>query len=176
MTEEELKEWFWTKFLSCYCVKHDDYPESIFMIYDKQFLRKIVIKSVLGKPIEYPKEIKGVCLFEQDYRTNTFDCDYNEIWLFLQKNYRDNHADIQSLIAGWLSDADKLNVLKPSPCIGQVAEALTQTDKLNVLTPCGSRYLLNKRLSETDRLNVLTPEWCFRAASFLSTDANKFKI
>ena len=30
MSLEELKDWFWDKFNSCYCVKHDDLSDSIF--------------------------------------------------------------------------------------------------------------------------------------------------
>ena len=34
-------EWFWDKFNSCYLVKHDDYPQCIFMFYDPQYIRKL---------------------------------------------------------------------------------------------------------------------------------------
>ena len=41
INKKDLIEWFWDKFNSCYLVKHDDYPESVFMYYDPQYIRKL---------------------------------------------------------------------------------------------------------------------------------------
>ena len=155
MDEQELKQWFWNKFLSCYCVKHDDYPNSIFMIYDKQFLRKVVINSILGKPIEYPKEVKGICLFEQE--NNYLWCNYDEIWSFLKNNNTSNAVGVQSLIMNWLSETDKLNALTPVNTITTSIAKLSETDKLNALTPFFGIGTAILWLSDADKLNVLTP-------------------
>jgi hypothetical protein len=34
MNENELKEWFWDKYNSCYIVTPEDYPEREFLFYD----------------------------------------------------------------------------------------------------------------------------------------------
>jgi hypothetical protein len=155
MTEQELKQWFWNKFLSCYCVKHDDVTNKIFMIYDKQFLRKVVINSIIGKPIEYPKEVKGICLFEIDYDNNYLWTSYDEIWTFLNNNKPSNINDVQKLIKDWLSDADKLNVLTPLVDFRKLLVLLSDADKLNVLTPINFSGNITYPLEETDKLNIL---------------------
>jgi hypothetical protein len=127
------------------------------MIYDKQFLRKIAINSVLGKDIEYPKEIKGVCLFRQDSDNTFLWCDNDEIWSFFEKNYRNDYADIQSLIKGWLSEADKLNVLTPNNSWQPQICDLSEADKLNAFTPKSYGFKKWYWLSDADKLNVLTP-------------------
>jgi hypothetical protein len=175
MNEEQLKQWFWNKFFSCYPVKHDDYPNSIFMIYDKQFLRKIVINSVLGKDVEYPKGIKGECLFEQDYKNNYLWCSYDEIWSFLKNNNASNIVDVQSLIKRWLSNADELNVLTPDGTNLWKNMLLSEADKLNVLTPDWLTCVSRKELSETDKLNVLTPKF-FANHYFPRCETDKIKI
>jgi hypothetical protein len=155
MTEEELKQWFWNKFFSCYPVKHDSYPDAIFMVYDKQFLRKVVINSILGKDIEYPKEVKGICLFKQDRKNGSLWCNKNEVWKFLEKNYRDNYTAVQSLIKGWLIEADKLNVLTPICLSNPSQNLLVEADKLNVLTPRFPWIDNDVSLTESDKLNIL---------------------
>lgn len=132
MTKEQLKQWFWNKFQSCYCVKHDNFPDHIFMVYDKQFLRKIVINSILYKPIEYPKKVKGFCLFHLDYKNNRIWCDYDEIWTFLNKNYSYDHRKIQSIIKGWLSDLG-LTSFTPMNEIKSLIIDSSEADKMHML-------------------------------------------
>ena len=90
MSREELSKWFWNKFNSCYPVKHENFPESIFMFYDENFLRQFLrqkkLARVLNEEIVYPKEIVGKCLFELDYKNRFFYYDYDEIWNFLYYN------------------------------------------------------------------------------------------
>jgi hypothetical protein len=125
------------------------------MIYDKQFLRKVVINNILGKPFEYPKEIKGVCIFEQDYKNNYLWCKYDEIWSFLDDNNTSNNIDVQSLVKGWLSEADKLNILTTTIVMEYPKGMLSEADKLSVLTTIGGSFDFAQELSETDKLNVL---------------------
>jgi len=60
MTKEELKNWFWNKFYSCYHVKHDDYPDSIFLYYDKLYLRKCYFLNILGKKLNHQKKLEVI--------------------------------------------------------------------------------------------------------------------
>jgi hypothetical protein len=85
MTEEELKNWFWNKFHSCYLVTHDDNPDNIYFFYDKLFLRKRALLNILGKEIELPKEVRGDCLFIYSLKLNYLWCEYNNIWSTIEK-------------------------------------------------------------------------------------------
>jgi hypothetical protein len=133
MSEEELQQWFWNKFFSCYIVKHDDFPNRLYMMYDIQFLRKIVINNILGKPFEYPKEVKGDCIFIQDYNNKYLYCDYARIWLYLRHNYSVDRF-IQPLIEKWMSDIPELNVLTP---VFDLHNTYTtnEDNNLKILTP-----------------------------------------
>ena len=113
MTKDELKIWFWDKFNSCYSVIHDDYPDTIFMCYDINFIRAKKLANILNKDVEYTTEVKGVCLFHQDFKNSYLFCSYYEIWLFLVYNYSGNYQEISKLIKGWLEEHDKLKVLTP---------------------------------------------------------------
>ena len=113
MTEEQLKIWFWDKFNSCYSVKHDNVPHSIYMYYDINFIRAKKLANILNKDVEYPTEIKGVCLFEQDFKNEWLCCDYDKIWTFFKNNYSSNYQEIRKLIKGWLEEHHKLKVLTP---------------------------------------------------------------
>ena len=121
MDKEELKIWFCDKFNSCYCVKHDDYQDSIFMYYDINFIRAKKLANILNKYTEYPTEIKGVCLFELDFKNSYFICDYNEIWSFFQQKYSNNYQEIRTLIKGWMKEYDKLTILIP---VGRMEEII----------------------------------------------------
>ena len=158
MTEEQLKEWFWDKFNSCYSVKHDNYPDTIFMIYDINFIRAKKLANILDKDVKYPIEVKGDCLFQQNFKIGYLWCDYQEIWSFFKKNYSSNSKEISNLIKGWLEEHDKLKVLTPKLMSRTRLILLEEHDKLKVLTPVvgfGSHFL---ELEEHDKLNVLTPE------------------
>ena len=113
MTEEQLKIWFWDKFNSCYCVIHEDYPDIIFMIYDLNYIRTKKLANILDKDIEYPTEVKGTCLFEQDLKNEILYCKNRELWSVFEENYSYNYKEISDLIKGWLEEHDKLTVLTP---------------------------------------------------------------
>ena len=110
MTEEQLKEWSWDKFNSCYPV---EYNNKMFMIYDTNYIRAKKLANILNKDVEYPTEIKGVCLFEQDFKHNYLWCDTDEIWLFLIINYNSHYGKIEKLIRGWLEEYDKFKNFSP---------------------------------------------------------------
>jgi len=113
MTEEELKNWFFDKFNSCYYVKHKDYPESIYMYYDKNFVRQKKLARVLDNDIIYPTKVDGICLFELDYKYEYFWCDYTYVWLFFEKKNVYNYVEIRNLITCWLEKVSKLEIFTP---------------------------------------------------------------
>ena len=93
-------------------VKHQDY-DIIYMIYDINFIRAKKLANILNKDVEYPTEVKGVCLFRQDFKNEFLWCDYSEIWSFFQSKYSSNYQEIDDLIKSWLGEHDKLKVLTP---------------------------------------------------------------
>ena len=135
MTDEELKDWFWNKFNSCYCVKHEDYPESLFMYYDKNFYRQKKLARVLEQEVIYPSKVDGICLFEQDYENNFLWCNHKEIWSFFEENSNYNYQEISDLIKCWLVEHSKLQVLTPQVQYIWTDFKLVEPSKLQVLTP-----------------------------------------
>ena len=136
MDKEELKIWFLDKFNSCYLVKHDDYHDSIYMIYDINFIRTKKLANILNKDVEYPTEIKGVCLFEQDFKNGYFWYNYNEICSFFKENYNYN-KEISDLIKGWLEEHNKLKVLTPNVVFGYYKKLLGEHNKPKLSTHVG---------------------------------------
>jgi hypothetical protein len=107
MTEQELKNWFWDKFNSCYPVNIDG---KIFMIYDINCVRKKKLANILDKEFEYPTEPTGKCIFILDFDFGYFVCDFSEILYYL----RDNGVyDIDTLLKSWLKENKKLKRLIP---------------------------------------------------------------
>lgn len=106
MTKDELKTWFYEKLFSCYPVKNDEYPNSIFWYYDDKFIRKYKISKVGNKEIKLPKKVNGICLFETDIENKFLYCDYSEIWTFIGYNYNItyDYLSIQYIITDFLSD------------------------------------------------------------------------
>ena len=96
MTEEQLKIWFWDKFNSCYSVKHDNVPNSIYMYYDINFIRAKKLATILNKDVEYPTEINGVCLFIIDYKKMIIN--YTEFTSLIENTFTINHFEIKRII------------------------------------------------------------------------------
>lgn len=110
MSKDELMIWFYEKLFSCYPVKNVDYPGSIFWFYDEKFIRKIKISKVNNKDVRLPRKVKGICLFEEDTTTGCFNCDYNQIWMFISNNYIDDtkcdYETVQYLVKEFLNSYD----------------------------------------------------------------------
>ena len=134
MNKDELKNWFWEKFNSCYLVKHDNYPESIFMYYDSQFVRKLKLANISGEKIN-KTDITGVCLFELDWKNKIFYCNYYEIWDHLYYNYSNYVVEIQQFILDRLEEHTKMSVLTPSSYFKNASWKLEEHTKMCVLTP-----------------------------------------
>ena len=137
INKDELIVWFWEKFNSCYLVKHDDYPESVFMFYDPQYIRKLKLANISGEKIN-KTDITGVCLFEQDWKNKKFYCDISEIWLNLYDNYYTNTIEIKQFISDRLEEHSKLSVLTPEIKLDKISDKLEEHSKLSVLTPTKS--------------------------------------
>ncbi|MCK9477613.1 MAG: hypothetical protein M0R46_16985 [Candidatus Muirbacterium halophilum] len=135
MTKEEIQIWFRNKFNSCYGVVHDDYPESIFMYYDPQFIRQKKLSRIVGEEIEYPIKPTGICLFEQDYKNGYLFMNYDEITSFFYENYSNNWLEIKELISTMLKDDSKLQILTPPDCEVRIRRVLKDDSKLQILTP-----------------------------------------
>ena len=109
---DELLEWFNNYFDSCYYVKHDDFPESLFMFYDINYVRQLKLAKLDNNEL-IKKEITGVCLFEQDWKNDWFICDSEYIWLHLKNNYNFNYNDFKIFIKIILAIYSESNKLTP---------------------------------------------------------------
>jgi hypothetical protein len=134
MNKDEMIKWFLEKFNSCYLVKHDDLPESLFMYYDPQFVRKLKLANISGEKIN-KTDITGICLFEQDWKNKIFYYDYYEIWNYLYYNYSNKQAGIQQFISDRLKEHSKMSVLTPKHNKCFFGLLLMEHSKFSVLTP-----------------------------------------
>jgi len=139
MNKEELKKWFINKYNSCYPIIHEDYPKSIFMFYDPQFIRQKKLSRILGEEIEieYPIKPNGICLFELDYENGCFCMNYDEITKNLYNNYLTNWLDVKEFISVWLQNNTKMKVDTKLKVLLTLFHYLQLKDdtKLKVLTP-----------------------------------------
>lgn len=112
--DQELIDWFNNYFDNCYYVKHDDHPKSIFMVYDKNYIRQKKLAKLEGKEL-IKTDITGVCLFGQDLEYKWFMCNYNIIWSYLRDNYSYKYNDIRSFIKDRLDEHTKMIVTQLTP-------------------------------------------------------------
>ena len=158
MNKEELKNWFWNKFNSCYKVKHRDYPKNTYYFYDEQFVRQKKLSRIVGgQELEYPSVVKGTCLFCQELKNGYLYCDYDKIWSFFEDNISPKYGDIQSFIKELLEEHDKLSVSIPNWCWTFHGISLEEHDKLSVSIPVGIREFATLSLEEHDKLSVYIP-------------------
>ena len=162
INKDELIKWFWEKFNSCYLVKHDDYPESVFMYYDPQYIRKLKLANISGNKTNKTDktDITGICLFELDWKNEIFCYNYYEIWHYLYLNYSIKYDEIQQFISDRLKEHPKMSVLTPSQFSILAQHALKEHPKMSVLTPLGRKYRLCRlfSLKEHPKMSVLTPK------------------
>ena len=159
MTKEEIQIWFRNKFNSCYGVLHEDFPESIFMYYDPQFIRQKKLSRIVGEEIEYPIKPTGICLFEQDYKNGYLWMNYGEITSFFYKNYSPDWLEVKELISDMLKEYSKLQVLTPNIFPLNTYSINNIYSKLQVLTPDDDgnyQFFLKTALKEDSKLQVLT--------------------
>ena len=123
----------WNK---CILMVHDDYPENIVMVYDKQHERKLKLNSLnnTNENITFNKTNESVVLFYQDYKNGFFNVSYNEIWLVLLEKYRIKHNKIKGLIKNTLLEDNKLKQLTTPINIVELDCRLLEDNKLKQLT------------------------------------------
>ena len=111
-----LEEFLIDKWNSCVWMIHDDNPENIIMVYDKQFIRQKKLNSLFDEEdkLIFNKTDDSKILFYQDYKNGYLRCDYEEIWSVLSNKYGLKYDDIKSLIKDVLLEGDKLKQLTPS--------------------------------------------------------------
>ena len=153
----ELIEWFNNIFNNCYYVKHEDYPNSLFMYYDLNYVRKLKLNKIGGNISLPPKTIIGECVFEQDWKNQYLWCKYSVIWKYLEDNYSNKYIDVQQFIKDRLEEYDKMKVLTPSALLARSTLRLEEYDKMKVLTPRFEFGLTLMKLEEYDKMKVLTP-------------------
>ena len=81
MNKQELKEWFWNLYNSCYKIE-EDFRISFF--YDENYIRSIKLSNILETNEINPNIKEGKCLF-YIFDDQLYCSEY--IWLFLRKNY-----------------------------------------------------------------------------------------
>ena len=139
-TEEELREWFWNMFNSCYRIE-SKIKGNYILFYNKGYARKKNIQSLLGNELEVPKEelSDSKLLFEIDYKNGYLRCSYDEIWSFFKENTSYNYLEISDLIKGILESVTKLRSLTAVPRTPPLAYLLEDDAKLRSLTPFSHR-------------------------------------
>ena len=110
---QELINWFNDYFNNCYYAKHEDYPETIFMFYDINYVRQLKLAKLEGIDYVEKTEVTGICLFEQDWKHKWILCNYDLIWKYLQDNYSPKYKYVQSFINNMLKEHSKLSILTP---------------------------------------------------------------
>ena len=154
---KEMIDWFNNYFYNCYYVKHDDFPESLFMFYDINYARQLKLAKLEGIDYVEKTDITGVCLFEQDWKYKWFCCNYTLIWNYLRDIYSFSYDDFQSFISDRLEEHSKMNVL--TPLSNRLYEwiPLEEHSKMNVLTPLRKIHPNIDKLEEHSKMNILTP-------------------
>ena len=115
-TKEELREWFWNRFNSCYRIEDHNIKGNYILYYNKRYARKKKIQSLLGSSIKeiYPKEMlsDSIWVFNFDYKNGLLWCSYDEIWSFFKENYSSNHIEIKQLIETILKEDNRFSSLR----------------------------------------------------------------
>ena len=131
---QELIDWFNNYFYNCYYVKHDDFPESIFMFYDINYVRQLKLAKLEGKKYVEKTDITGICIFQQDWKNKIFRCEYQSIWCYLRDNYSFNYDDFKSFIMDRLEEHSKMKILTVNRQLNVFANVLIDHSKMKVLT------------------------------------------
>ena len=109
---KEIIDWFNNYFYNCYYVKHEDYPDSIFMFYDINYTRQLKLATLEGKDYVEKTDITGTCLFQLDLESNWIRCNSILIWSYFRDNYSVIYKNFQEFIRDRLEERPKISVLK----------------------------------------------------------------
>ena len=111
---KELIYWFNNYFDNCYNVVHCDFPGSVFMFYDINYVRQKKLAKLDGKEPPIKTDITGECLFQIDLKNSFFRCDYEKIYCYLKNNYNFDFYHYNLFIKDRLKKYPKLTNLLPS--------------------------------------------------------------
>ena len=132
MKEQELIDWFNNYYDNCYYVKHNDFPESLFMFYDINYARQLKLAKLEGIDYVEKTEVTGVCLFEQDWKNNWLRCNFDLIWGYLCDNYSYNYDNNMIFLIERLEEHSM--ILNPNPSVWLNINQLLEHSKLNIIT------------------------------------------
>ena len=152
---KEMIEWFNNYFDNCYYVRHNDYPESIFMFYDINYNRQLKLAKLEGKDYVEKTDITGECLFEQEWKNKQFYCNYRLIWGYFRDNYSIIFSDFKSFIKDRLEEYSKLSVNFKISKQEKLMVVKEEHSKLSVLTPKYMSKPAILRLDEHSKMNVI---------------------
>ena len=113
-TKEELREWFWDKFNSCYRIECAYIKGNYLLYYNKAYVRQRKIQTILGLDIKEPTEVlsDSKFSFKLDYKNGYLWCSNDEIWTFFEDNYSFNYVEIRQFITCLLEEATKTRLLR----------------------------------------------------------------
>ena len=103
MTNEEVKNWFLEIYNNCYIVKSDEFPRSIFKVYDINYIRSKKLANIIDKDISLPLYINGKILFDIYDNSTTIWVD-KYIWTFIFENLICDLNLAEQLLNIWLGE------------------------------------------------------------------------
>ena len=103
MTNEEVKNWFLEIYNNCYIVKSDEFPRSIFKVYDINYIRSKKLANIIDKDISLPLYINGKILFDIYDNSTTIWVD-KYIWTFIFENLKCDLNLAEQLLNIWLGE------------------------------------------------------------------------
>lgn len=123
MTKEE----FFNLMNECYLAKNDNYPNSLFYIYDKQYIRQKKLNRILENEEECFSE-NGKIYFEVDCKNNYLYVN-NNIWHKIGNNY----SAISTLISSWINENLQPDIGLSKDIIGLCMDI--EPEKFKIFTP-----------------------------------------
>ena len=96
----ETIDWLNNYFDNCYYVKHDNFPESIFMFYDVNYVRQKKLAKLEGIDYVEKTDVTGECLFK--FENGFIYLNINFIPYFISKLY--GFGDIYLFIENWFKE------------------------------------------------------------------------
>ena len=106
---EQAKKWFRDLFQGCYTKRLDNYPDSIFWIYDKNLIRQIKLSKITGIEKYNLDMSAGEVIFEQDEKYKKFWIEYWNYWSFLETEFNLNHDEIKELTSSVVNEVLNCN-------------------------------------------------------------------
>lgn len=109
MKPDELLLNYWN---DCILFRHVESEDIIYMIYDKQHMRKMKLNSLdKNVDVKFIRSDDSQLIFCQDYKSDILYVN-GAIWCVLQ-NYYNNYDDVRNLIKKTILTNNKLNKLTP---------------------------------------------------------------